>query len=127
MTRTKSRGPAHARRRGKVFEQKVAKLVGGLIHPGLDGDVWALDADGNRWMYEAKHRTGLRLTRPDELWHFMSQITRYATNNWQPDQKWALVISGGIHAKFPKLSKSGTFVLVSMEEYMRLRDAPIKS
>lgn len=115
--RRKSAPQALAKRRGRSFEGKVAKLLGGHIHVGQDGDV--VGPDGTR--VEAKYRSGLNLIHNHELFDFLDQVNRYVTTKWG-DDPWILAITGGMKAKFPKLSKSGVFVLMSMEQYLRMRD-----
>lgn len=117
MTKSGRSGQALARRRGKEFEKKVARLLEGHVHLGQDGDVKA-----GQWMVEAKYRSGLKFHGPDELRSFLEQVNRYVETRWPKGQRWILAITGGRYAPFPKLSKSGTFVLMSVEEYKRLRD-----
>lgn len=111
---------ARSKDRGKSFEHKVKKLTGGYIHTGLDGDVFAFDGQHRKWMFECKYRTGFRLITPSEMADFLDQVSRYVTMNWDKGQKWALALTGGKTRQFPKLSKSNTFILISLEQFLEL-------
>lgn len=104
-----SNGKSLARRRGSDFEKRVAARLGGVRHPGLDGDV---EARGYR--IECKYRANLGLEGP-ELREWLEQVNRYRKDNWGKDQKWALAFTGG-----QGFSNSQIYVTIPIEEFDRL-------
>lgn len=105
-----SKARYNARRRGAEFEKRVARLLGGTIHPGLDGDVSA-----RGYMLECKYRHDLTLQSTSELREFHEQIERYRREHWPRGQRYALVYTGG-----KSFNNAQIYVSIPIEEFERL-------
>ena len=95
-----------ARRRGRDFEYRVARDLGGLVYTGIAGDV-----EAHGWRIEAKYTQDWKyITRfPD----WIKQIKGYA-KKWPPEKRWALAMTGG--------GKTGTYIVLPIEFFRELID-----
>jgi hypothetical protein len=98
---------ALSRRRGREFEKKIARVLGGHLYHQHDGDVTA-----RGYRIECKQREGYRLQSTTELAEWMEQIRRYRKMN--PGKKFAFAFTGG------RAVRGETWVAVLLDEFERL-------
>lgn len=108
---SRGKGNQLARRRGRSFEYRVAKLLDGYVYTGTDGDVVAGDT-----IVECKYRRGFRLMTLTELDDWITQAKRNAAAWAQRGQPkaWLLALTGG--------GRSGAYVLLPLERYQQLKE-----
>jgi hypothetical protein len=107
----KDRARANARRRGRGFEQKMARITGGHIHAGQDGDV---EARGYR--IECKYRSDLQLESSSTLRDWIEQVKRYQLG-WDPSKRWAIAVTGG------QQQRSEVYMIIPFGDWDRLTKA----
>lgn len=100
-----------ARERGKRFEQRVARLLGGLVYTGQDGDV---EVPRLRLRVECKYRAGLELQSGAELREWLDQVEGYA-KRWGATHDWALAFTGGRRYRQGKV-----YVVIPLDYFLRL-------
>lgn len=98
---------SNARRHGLDTEHRIAKVMGGVVYAGQDGDV---EARGYR--VECKYRTDLN-TAEIKDWH--NQILGYEKRN--PGKKFVLAYTGG-----KAFHNAQIWVSMKIEEFLRLSD-----
>lgn len=117
----KSSWQKRAKDRGARFEGKTAKLLpGAYIWTGHDGDVRYPAPNGELWFGECKYIGGYEFYKTTTFEEFLQQVERYVTTDWPKGAHWFLSMTGGRRAMHRPLSKSGTLILISAEEFVRL-------